>query len=434
MIFPTSFALCFFISIATVTAQTWTTVPKWADFGLYGPAGFKDLDFKLEFMMDNYEIISLEKCLRNEENMDHMTEKHFVNLTSKMRALRPDAEVKILNYWAVMFTQIHCYEAANDLLANPNLWLKDDLGYPVYSDKRGNAYYDFRMEEARNLWIKAGIDPVLQTNGGANGVFLDGTGRKKLQNCRLKTCGEDKESCCVFSKESEQAFNEGLYLAVESMRDLLHEIDPGYILIGNGLMNGNGNTPSEELVEFLDGFCFEHVMSFEGVDKHAEGPPFIKIVELEKYIQLKNLLVEKDKYVFVRSFPGPVGTPINHVGGLPTPQLPENYPYPKPQNNLEVQQAMKDLFAFPLAVYLCAFADEKVFYTYSVWYDVSQSVPCMGDQKKCQFPADFDEYLKMNPGPPLEAAKWEGRVCSRRFTKFGISVNLEDENSATWFP
>ena len=73
MIFPTSFALCFFISIATVTAQTWTTVPKWADFGLYGPAGFKDLDFKLEFMMDNYEIISLEKCLRNEENMDHMT-------------------------------------------------------------------------------------------------------------------------------------------------------------------------------------------------------------------------------------------------------------------------------------------------------------------------------------------------------------------------
>ena len=81
-----------------------------------------------------------------------------MNLTSKMRALRPDAEVKILNYWAVMFTQIHCYEAANDLLANPNLWLKDDFGYPVYSDKRGNAYYDFRMEEARNLWIKGKKD------------------------------------------------------------------------------------------------------------------------------------------------------------------------------------------------------------------------------------------------------------------------------------
>ena len=95
---------------------------------------------------------------------------------------------------------------------------------------------------------------------------------------------------------------------------------------------------------------------------------------------------------------------------------------------------MQDLFAFPLAVYLCAFADEKVFYTYSVWYDVRQSVPCYQDPEECQFPADFDQFLKMNPGPPMEEAKWEGRVCSRRFTNFGISVNLEDENSATWIP
>ena len=77
-----------------------------------------------------------------------------MNLTSKMRAIRPDAEVKILNYWAVMFSQLDCYEAANDLMANPDLWLKDDLGYPVYSDNRGNYYYDFRLEQARNLWIK----------------------------------------------------------------------------------------------------------------------------------------------------------------------------------------------------------------------------------------------------------------------------------------
>jgi hypothetical protein len=77
-----------------------------------------------------------------------------VNLTSKMRAIRPDAEVKILNYWAVMFSQLNCYEAAKDLMANPDLWLNDDLGYPVYSDNRGNSYYDFRLEQARNLWIK----------------------------------------------------------------------------------------------------------------------------------------------------------------------------------------------------------------------------------------------------------------------------------------
>merc|ERR1711892_712087 len=60
-------------------------------------------------MMDNYEIISLEKCLRDDGNIDHMTEHHFVNLTSKMRAVRPEADVKILNYWHVMFTQIICW-------------------------------------------------------------------------------------------------------------------------------------------------------------------------------------------------------------------------------------------------------------------------------------------------------------------------------------
>ena len=74
---------------------------------------------------------------------------------------------------------------------------------------------------------------------------------------------------------------------------------------------------------------------------HASGPPFIKIEDLENLIQLKNLLVEKNKFVLVRSFPGPTGSPIINVGGLSTPQLPDNYPYPKPQNNLEVQQTMR---------------------------------------------------------------------------------------------
>ena len=49
-----------------------------------------------------------------------------------------------------------------------------------------------------------------------------------------------------------------------------------------------------------------------------------------------------------------------------------------------------------------------------------------------QFPDNFTQFLNMNPGPPLEEPQWEGRHCSRRFEHFKISVNLEDENSATW--
>ena len=99
-------------------------------------------------------------------------------------------------------------------------------------------------------------------------MFLDGTGWITLQNCRLKTCGEDKASCCVFSAESEESFNQGILLAVGSMKDQIHELDSDHILIGNGLMNydfnaGNGNPTYEDFVDLLDGFCMEHVMGFE---------------------------------------------------------------------------------------------------------------------------------------------------------------------------
>ena len=73
MFFVSSLILCLLNSFTTVTAQNWSKIPKWADFGLYGPLGFKDLDFRLEFMMDNYEIISLEKCSNDDGNSQHMT-------------------------------------------------------------------------------------------------------------------------------------------------------------------------------------------------------------------------------------------------------------------------------------------------------------------------------------------------------------------------
>ena len=53
--------------LTNVNGQNWSTIPKWADFGFYGKWGFEDLDFKLEFILDNYEILSIEKCTGNGE-------------------------------------------------------------------------------------------------------------------------------------------------------------------------------------------------------------------------------------------------------------------------------------------------------------------------------------------------------------------------------
>ena len=83
-------------------------------------------------------------------------EENFVNLTSQMRNLRPESSTQILNYWSVWWNgQFSCYEAKNDLLANEDLWLKDDLGSIAY-ENNGNKLpqYDFRIEESRNLFVK----------------------------------------------------------------------------------------------------------------------------------------------------------------------------------------------------------------------------------------------------------------------------------------
>lgn len=289
------------------------------------------------------------------------------------------------------------------------------------------------------MWRKVATDTVLLAGGGAHGVFLDGIHLEHLASCRHKTCGEEGDSCCVFSSDSEEEYNQAKAGAVSDLTKEMHAIDQEYVVIGNGLQNydfnaGNGNPVFDLYYDKLDGFCMEHVMAFEGVNMHAEGPPFIKIPALENLIELRNQIVNQELYLLVRSYPGPVGQPIENIGGMPTPHLPPNHPYPQPTNNLEVQQSMRDLLNFPLAIYLCAFAEPKIYFAYSLWYSIHQSVPNPDAPEESQFPDNFTEFLEMNPGAPIGPPEWTGRTCSRQFTNFGISVNLEDENSGTWIP
>ena len=57
--------LAILLTAHQAASQDYSVVPKWADFGLYGDLGFQDLDYKLEFIMDHYEIVSIEKCTGN---------------------------------------------------------------------------------------------------------------------------------------------------------------------------------------------------------------------------------------------------------------------------------------------------------------------------------------------------------------------------------
>ena len=62
--------LCLLFSLCS--GQSWTTVPRWTDVYIRGAKAFENLDFKLGFLMDNYDIISLEKCLHDGSNT-HIT-------------------------------------------------------------------------------------------------------------------------------------------------------------------------------------------------------------------------------------------------------------------------------------------------------------------------------------------------------------------------
>jgi len=420
----------------TCQENSMAKIPMWTDIGLGNLKDWEDLDYKLSFLMETYDIISLEKCLFVGAN-DQNTEAVFLNLTSRMHTLRPESQTRILYYWG--FSAIKCYQSTLRLLDQPALWLRDSTGYPVLSGPHHLPSWDFRMEEARQMWIEGGLGPVEESQGQAAGVFLDGTDWKDLTDCHGYDCGEEQDACCQFTEAEVEEYNLGLGQAVVELGDRVHALASRNIVIGNGLFNydfnaGNGNPSYDRFVDKLDGFCMEHLMAFEAtMGPNAAGPSFVRLAALENLIQLREKLVEAGKYLLVRAYPGPLGQPLHFIGGLHSPHLPAHHPYPQPTTNLQVQQAMKDLLNFTLAVHLCAFADENVYLSYHMWYNIRQAVPCPLSPEDCQWPTDFPELVDLRPGT-ASPAQWDGRVCTRWFQGFGVSVDLEDENSGTWMP
>ena len=61
----TTKVLAILLTAHQAASQDYSVVPKWADFGFYGDLGFQELDYKLEFIMEHYEIVSIEKCTGN---------------------------------------------------------------------------------------------------------------------------------------------------------------------------------------------------------------------------------------------------------------------------------------------------------------------------------------------------------------------------------
>ena len=113
------------ISVSDVRNKS-ARISLWTDVGLGfgGPKDWEDIDYKLSYLMDTYDIVSLEKCLfegNNDQNTVSLPpsintlapppaqEGHFLDVTNRMHKLSPESETKILYYWH--FTAVRCYQS-----------------------------------------------------------------------------------------------------------------------------------------------------------------------------------------------------------------------------------------------------------------------------------------------------------------------------------
>ena len=208
----------------------------WTDVGLGfgGPKDWEDIDYKLSYLMDTYDIVSLEKCLfegNNDQNTvslpptrlaplaPHLAQEgHFLEVTSRMHSLRPESQTKVLYYWA--FTAVRCYKSVKRCACHcwpprrsptqaagatrdvaEGLHRKPRHGRPLQhtpvglQDRGGQADVDTRSAGCSlgvPLVSPGALGPVTASAGGAGGVFLDGTHWLPLAGCKHKTCGESK--------------------------------------------------------------------------------------------------------------------------------------------------------------------------------------------------------------------------------------------------
>ena len=71
------------LPLGMVTCREVAKIPMWTDLGLGRLTDWEDLDFKLAFLMDTYDVVSLEKCLfrgSNDQNTVSVSDRIAVHI------------------------------------------------------------------------------------------------------------------------------------------------------------------------------------------------------------------------------------------------------------------------------------------------------------------------------------------------------------------
>eukprot|EP00055_Hartaetosiga_balthica_P007130 m.24107 g.24107 ORF g.24107 m.24107 type:complete len:473 (-) comp5618_c0_seq1:101-1519(-) len=396
-------------STAPMWTHAWDSLSSqlWADFGFSG--GYSDLTKPTsipgvsvgEFIANNYQIVSLEKCLYRGGKL--LTESAFVNASTILHSINKN--LKVLFYYASDMDICSCYKACETYDAHPEWWVYDNNGHEVYPSNKQFHYYNSSVPALRDFWSDMPNYLYNVTSSSTASMLVDG----------VFADGIEGSSWPGVSEERALAVYGGRKLMLNITRAKLGSGKP---VFGNGIdaypqfpMHGMDFAP------VVDGFCVEHVASFEQV--LPDGT--LNVTRTAGLISNMAKATAMGKMLLVRTWPGPVTEPINSMG----PSYPSGYG-PTPTTYAERQHASISHEEFADAIYLIV-ASDTTFYNYNWWYDVNDGVfPC-NVTAGCSGPATwFPNWAK-----PLGAPKGPAIRSFKNGTEIG-SVGSAQEDVLTF--
>ena len=427
-------------------------VKLWADFGsasyLPGerqganrpcPAPLGDLfcglsDKDAKFIAKTYSVISLEKCFGvrpGNSNQSNHTMANFATTAKQiMRLAPPNRKPQILFYWSSNIAVADCYEDnfGGAILQHKDWWLKNKTGGYMWQSIHSigkRPYIDFTVAAAASWWVSIPIAAYNLSGGAMGGVFVDSAGDWADVLVARKQIGTQKAA----------ALNTAHRTAIRKLRKQLHQtIGPDALLLGNALGPCLHPPCSADGIDLLrdntlDGVCAEHFGAFEWLKNQSTGEvdPFV----VRQWLDLFEAAANTQGSVFVKTWPGPVTSPIDEMG----PSWPIDYlnPFTKQplnRSNDGISAAAAQMLNYSLACYLCVWRPNFHF-SYGWWYDVSQGYLPGSDSPLAWYP-QFSKGI----GKPISTANITGRnsgemiTCSRSFEGVDVFVDFLNFSSA----
>ena len=433
---------------------SWDKVSLWADTGTTNTSLFTD--YQSKFLADNYKFITIKKCLGDPSKSGRSTEDAFYQVASQIREYSPwnnynssddntyDNNTRILFYFSISEMYCNCYNITKDFCSNESMWLKNSSGYPILggNSNRDHPYFDMTQKYVQNYYVNT-VSTVIKmalSNGIIiNGIFVDGA-------CTINNFQNDgiNESVNIaYQNGIDSAMSQlknNVFKSIMNEYKLLNNITIDIGVYANGLSSYSKHpNKCTNLISHSDGVFICHFGAFEEIDtknnKNGDDQVSVNATDIIEWTNIVNEIIIQHKYgndkkVFIKGWVGPEDTPTDSLG----PTWPSTYKYyPRPNNHSGIAYYASKLIDYPLAMFLCGLAYERVYFAYTFWWDINDGwVSCPDNQNQCSCPNDWYQEFMNKLGKPTSNPdiNYNTFDCKRTFEHANVFVNFANDTSA----